>query len=335
MTNREIVEDIKSKNGMCLKYSCHECPLYAMTDGGCIDDDESLKYANKWLANNPIRESFWKTMSINMPFIDGLQSIVPHEIKAMGKNLFDPLKLMHEIFNNKGEIMKFKVGDRVVVNCKYGAIEAGEKATFVEYDKLVGTDSNEGMPFVNIKTDKGQVLNMYEFRIDLLTEEDGVVKFKVGDRVEYTNKKKGCGFAGNVGDTGVIESAYEKIIRVKRDDTGYLEIKSSLNIKLIPSYITTEIKEFPEWLKSIPRDKTVKCWISDTVEVPDGVTNLCITNIHSFIDGFFVDVDGDTWNYATPIPTPVVNPQKIIAEKALVEAQKMVVRAQEALEALK
>jgi len=364
MTNREIVEDIKAREGTCdnYGYACDDCPLYALSKG-CENDQESLKYANKWLNENHVRESWfeavplmkgqsytnvvideplpipdiYKNCEIASKFIGGVQSTIPHEIKAVGKNMFDSLKLMHRIFNNKGEIMRFKAGDRVVINCKYGAIEAGEKATFVKYDGDVGTGSNKGMPFVNIKTDKGRVLNMYEFRIDLITEEDDV--FKKGDRVVYTNDGDSGGYNGSKGDTGVVEKVEKSTVWVKRDDTGYVEVKNPPNIKLIPSYTTTKIEDFPDWLKAIPRDEVISCWVSDVNNILDEESCECVEDIHSFTEGYFTDTDGEEWLFAspvtTPVTTPVISPEKAIAEKALIDAQAMVVVAQEAIKALK
>ena len=229
--------------------------------------------------------------------------------------------------------MRFKVGDRVVINCKYGAIEKGEKATFVKYDGCLCTIEQEGMPFVNIKTDSGRTLNMYEFRIDLIKEEEDDV-FKVGDRVVYTNKGDHSGFVGNMGDTGVVEKVGKSTIWVKRDGTGYEQMKNPQNLKLIPSYTTTKIENFPEWLKSIPRDESIICYVSDCEENPREDDCVFKIEIVAYHNGLFIDEDGEEWEYASPVNKGEEGERKKVLQSRLDEMEESAKEIREELEEL-
>jgi len=239
--DREMVEEIVSNWGRCTEYSCDDCPLYELSDSGCWDDDESLKYANKWLNENicealkgqsytnvVINETvavpeIYKNCEIAYKFMYGNKH---SEIKAVGENWSDPLKLMHEIFNNKGEIMetkftKFKTGDKVRVTkskCNKAPVSIGDTGV-VSYVSTIGVYGYK------VVMDKDNYYWWFDdINLELVEGKEIMeTKFKTGDKVrvvgsdELINDLVCIAF----GDTGVVASVLKGCYAVNMDKGDY------------------------------------------------------------------------------------------------------------------
>ena len=152
------------------------------------------------------------------------------------------------------------------------------------------------------------------------------MKFKVGDRVEFCNGS----VHGNDGDVGVViteETALNECI-VRRDD-GVEFYKNKECLKLIPSYQTEKIGNYPQWLMDIPKDEGVWCWVSDIHNVPDERDYRRLIHAYDLLHKYIAT--SGHWRYATPIEESVVDPEKEALQKRLLVAEHEIKEVREKL----